>query len=302
MSDSRLPNTCANWQPGGNGTFELACLRHSAECFALPYGGLGFASHVLTYYCLIINILGRRPLMPWKMQKNSHINLALGLAQLISTTITSVLATTRCAQHASEFIMLSIWLIMTSIASSLAGLLGRGRWIFIRSKEREENRSQDMVDEYQYQQRAELALDVTQPGRNLEKRAKYGQWLSWFLIGSCWFTGSILGLLAALNTLIITWHTVAAARNLTFGFVGCVVFAVIASSIVTRCWPGDRSTRWSQIMKFFLLLGIYALFYIDWLVAAVMDNWAGAPDKLDKSGRIIYWVYFACKRFVLFLN
>lgn len=81
--------------------------------------------------------------------------------------------------------MLSIWLIMTSIASSLAGLLGRGRWIFIRSKEREENRSQDVVDEYQYQQRAELALDVTQPGRNLEKRAKYGQWLSWFLIGSC---------------------------------------------------------------------------------------------------------------------
>jgi hypothetical protein len=87
--------------------------------------------------------------------------------------------------------MLSIWLIMTSIASSLAGLLGRGRWIFIRSKEREENRSQDMVDEYQYQQRAELELAVPRPGRNLEKRAKYGQWLSWFLIGSCWFTGSI---------------------------------------------------------------------------------------------------------------
>jgi hypothetical protein len=126
-----------------------------------------------------------------------------------------------------------------------------------------ENRSQEVVDEYQYQQRAELELGVTQPRRNLEKRAKYGQWLSWFLIGSCWFTGSILGLLAALNTLIITWHTVAAARNLTFGFAGCVVFVAIVSSIVTRYWPGGRLIRWPQTVKFFLLLGIYALFYID---------------------------------------
>jgi hypothetical protein len=31
MSNPRLPNTCANWQPGGNRAFELACLRHSAE-------------------------------------------------------------------------------------------------------------------------------------------------------------------------------------------------------------------------------------------------------------------------------
>jgi hypothetical protein len=55
-------------------------------------------------------------------------------------------------------------------------------------------------------------------------------------------------------------------------------------------------------VKFFLLLGIYALFYIDWLVAAVMDNWTGTPDKLDRSERMIYLVYFACKRFVLFLS
>jgi hypothetical protein len=59
-----------------------------------------------------------------------------GPAQLISTTITSVLATTRCAQHASEFIKLSIRLIMTSIASALASLLGTGTWLFTHSKGR----------------------------------------------------------------------------------------------------------------------------------------------------------------------
>ena len=35
-------------------------------CYALPYGGLGFTSHVLTYLTVFCLSHGRTPLMPWR--------------------------------------------------------------------------------------------------------------------------------------------------------------------------------------------------------------------------------------------
>jgi hypothetical protein len=36
------------------------------QCYSLPYGGLGFASHILTYYTVGLIWAGKRPLKPWK--------------------------------------------------------------------------------------------------------------------------------------------------------------------------------------------------------------------------------------------
>ena len=56
-------------QPASSGYYpsdanKLAVLRIEITCYTLPYGGLGFASHILTYYTLFMLFSGRQPLRP----------------------------------------------------------------------------------------------------------------------------------------------------------------------------------------------------------------------------------------------
>jgi hypothetical protein len=66
---------------------DLIDIRRQIKCYALPYGALGCASHVLTYYCLVVNALGRKPLMPWKRQQYKWLNVVIGTLQLIGAVI-----------------------------------------------------------------------------------------------------------------------------------------------------------------------------------------------------------------------
>ncbi|KAH8587159.1 hypothetical protein B0O99DRAFT_492288, partial [Bisporella sp. PMI_857] len=74
-----------------NKTETVNKIRDNVHCYALPYGGLGFGSHVLTYYCIFVNAYGRRPLVPWKRQEYQKLDFLIGFLQLIGTTISGAL-------------------------------------------------------------------------------------------------------------------------------------------------------------------------------------------------------------------
>ena len=112
-----------------NDTEILQAVRESIHCYALPYGAIGCTSHVLTYYCLVMNALGRKPLQPWKPHEFGWFNLILGLGQLIGSCIASGLAISRC-KGTKELQLLGIWMILTSIAAGFASMLGSGRWVY----------------------------------------------------------------------------------------------------------------------------------------------------------------------------
>ncbi|KAH6705261.1 hypothetical protein BKA61DRAFT_436907, partial [Leptodontidium sp. MPI-SDFR-AT-0119] len=77
-------------------TEALNKIRDNVHCYALLYGGLGFGSHVLTYYCMFVNADGRRSLVPWKRQEYQKLDVAIGFLQLVGTTIAGTLTITRC--------------------------------------------------------------------------------------------------------------------------------------------------------------------------------------------------------------
>src|SRR5436190_17160524 len=54
-------------------------------CYGIPFGGIGFASHILTYYTLACLWNGRRPLMPWKKLEYGRFNFLLGIFTLVGT-------------------------------------------------------------------------------------------------------------------------------------------------------------------------------------------------------------------------
>lgn len=66
------------------------------KCYALPYGGFGFASHILTYYAMTMICCGRRPLAPWtRLRGPRKWNLSLAIIKLIFTIIPSVVTMVR---------------------------------------------------------------------------------------------------------------------------------------------------------------------------------------------------------------
>ncbi|KAH9206521.1 hypothetical protein DL95DRAFT_469548 [Leptodontidium sp. 2 PMI_412] len=75
---SRQSNYVNNSSPGKNKTEALNKIRDNVHYYALPYGGLGFGSHILTYYCMFVNAYGRRPLVPWKRQDSIAAMLGHG--------------------------------------------------------------------------------------------------------------------------------------------------------------------------------------------------------------------------------
>ncbi|TEB25446.1 hypothetical protein FA13DRAFT_1765771 [Coprinellus micaceus] len=58
-------------------TEALESLSEEIKCYNLPYGALGFASHVLTYYTILCLWFGRKPLWPFSRVSYSWFDLAL---------------------------------------------------------------------------------------------------------------------------------------------------------------------------------------------------------------------------------
>jgi hypothetical protein len=68
------------------------------KCYALPYGGFGFASHILTYYAMTVICFGRRPLAPWsRLHGPRKWNMSLAIIKLIFTIIPSIVTMVRCS-------------------------------------------------------------------------------------------------------------------------------------------------------------------------------------------------------------
>jgi hypothetical protein len=102
---------------------KLALLRVEITCYTLPYGGLGFASHFLTYYTLFMLLSGRQPLRPWKRLAAVWWDRALGVVQVVSTIILSAIAMAQC-RNSWQFVLIACWMLTTSLALSIAAFAG----------------------------------------------------------------------------------------------------------------------------------------------------------------------------------
>ncbi len=69
--------------------------------YALPYGGISFASHLITYYTMTMLYLGRKPLLPWKRVEHKKWSLGLSLVSLITTTVLACISIAQLMQSLS---------------------------------------------------------------------------------------------------------------------------------------------------------------------------------------------------------
>jgi hypothetical protein len=90
-------------------------------CYSLPYGGLGFASHVLTYYTIACLAFGRRPLWPFKRINHSIFGFGLSAVGLVGGLLVTVVTIHRCRNH-WQLLVLAIWKLSMSLFNGIAGL------------------------------------------------------------------------------------------------------------------------------------------------------------------------------------
>ena len=100
----------------GNGT-----ISDEIQCYALPFGGLGILSHVLTYYTAILLSLGRKPLPPWSPLKHSPIDTIICLSSMALTVVLTGFTISSC-RNAWPFVLLSFWKLTLSFSINAMGL------------------------------------------------------------------------------------------------------------------------------------------------------------------------------------
>ena len=83
------------------------------KCYSLPYGSIGFVSHLITYYTIFALSRGRSP-FTWKKNKHWKLDFTLGAIGLVTTTSLAVLTVVRC-RHRWEFVLLGIWKMILSL-------------------------------------------------------------------------------------------------------------------------------------------------------------------------------------------
>lgn len=273
------PSTCP---PGG------ICDSREFQCYGLPYGGLGFASHILTLYTIIALAHNRRPLLPFKPLKQSRRwltwNSGTVLLSLIGTAITTSVTIVHCNQkHEWEFAAIAGWQLCISITQALIALYTTiANYRYIR----------DEWDE------RTVATGVEVKGH---KRSHH----FWFLV--VYIPGFIAGL-AGLIALFThpAGDVVSRLKNVRNGvaILTCMLIPglIFVFFVVYKLWQSivpweDGSSRMRRtLLSFLLALSLLGPITADWTLAALAEDWAGYNRKLSAALKAAVWLYFVCKR------
>jgi len=90
-------------------------------CYSLPYGGLGFTSHILTYYTVICLGFGRKPFWPCKPISQGNFDLFLAVAGLLVGFIISTITMVRCRNH-WQLVAIAVWKLGMSLFNNIVGV------------------------------------------------------------------------------------------------------------------------------------------------------------------------------------
>ncbi|KAH8801728.1 hypothetical protein F5884DRAFT_837833 [Xylogone sp. PMI_703] len=268
--------------PYQNGT-----LAEEIQCYSLPYGGIGFTSHVLTYYTILALAVGHSPWAPWRQNQRSKIDIFLTTVSLIVTIIISGLTMARCRSR-WQFIAIAAWKLDLSVT---LGFLSIHAAAIIPES--------DYGDGYYY-----YSFDGYKKNPMIVLR-----WIILYIPGVAF---GMTGLVSLVLQTIRTNHTVL----IVTAVFGSITLAVSVVCALFACWRlmGNHGVEGHELQSG-LHAGIYSsgvglvvslgvlgalgAFYSDWVLAAVAANMTGNPSS-DNAG--LFWCYFIAKRLPFFFS
>jgi hypothetical protein len=212
------------------------------QCYGLPYGGLGFVSHLLTFYTAAVVGMGRAP-FTWQELEYSVWDIIITIISMIFTVVLAGFTISSC-RNSWPFALLAVWKLVLGLVQPIC----------------------------------EITAISTGNKDGL------GTFAGFFFYG---FAG-IVGGVGIFKITHDTFAYNADVRIITYVLLGLVGIIMIIS-IFMACKEGSGSIVVLGLGISVLLFMLYA----DWILAAIVANWAGVPDEEHKA---LYWTYWVAKR------
>jgi len=237
------------------------------RCYNLPFGALGFISHILTYYTLVCLWYGRKPLWPFHKISNTKLDLALGAIGIILCIVMSMVTIINC-KNTWQLLVIAVWKLSMSLLNGLTAL-------------------------------HVAILIVGNPDPEAESPMKTKQAAWWVVL---YVPGMIAGMSGLMSLVAKTADKIPQVLGLTLAFYAIVGASLIVSilSMMIICWWGGGSPGKVALTGCVVTLALFIVlsaFYSDWCLGLMLDNLWGTPSS-DKSA--FYWTYFVAKRLSMF--
>ncbi|KAF2837566.1 hypothetical protein M501DRAFT_937417 [Patellaria atrata CBS 101060] len=291
-----LPRGLDDLLPSRNTTAGVA---GEVQCYALPYGGIGIVSHLLTYWAIIWIGFGRSPLWPLHKLTHSSFDIGLAMGTIITTIPLASVSMWRCRIR-WEFILIAVWKLTFSITQSTITI--HRAWILRRENgPHTQERSTDGVRLVSYHSgwHSEYSQTTTSLVQGHPQRTP----LYWLFLYLC---GTIVGMVGLLSIVREAFPSNEGVRDLSysFGIAIVVISGAVGAYFYKRHGEGNKqeeksafSSTFGGVFKAFVVcFGTFSALYSDLILASIADNWGGFPSQ-DKAA--LYWAWFVAKRLPL---
>jgi hypothetical protein len=98
-----------------------SALAQEMQCYSLPFGALGFISHILTYYTIIVLSTGNSPLRPRKSLTHPIFDLWLSSIGLVGGFAISMLTVLRCRSY-WQLVVIGFWKLSMAAFNGAVGI------------------------------------------------------------------------------------------------------------------------------------------------------------------------------------
>ncbi|KAK3362566.1 hypothetical protein B0T25DRAFT_8905 [Lasiosphaeria hispida] len=262
-------------------------IQEQIRCYALPFGAIGFASHILTYLTVLCLATGRSPFWPRRKLTGRKLNLALGFIGLGITLPLTVLVMVRC-RNTRSFLLIAVWKLMLSVTLSFMTIHAAR---LIDDRKAKDSRIIDGSYEPVYG-------GYSDASKAASLRANpFGKIMWWSIL---YFAGAIIGFVGVVNLVRLNFSAIWELRVITYTFGGVLLGVPMLCMLVFFYQRGGGggfikalSGLGLTVFAGFVILTALIALYTDWVLAALAGDWVGVPSS---DNQVFYWTYFAAKR------
>jgi len=236
---------------------------HELQCYNLPFGGLGFTSHILTYYTIACLWFGRKPLWPFKKIHYTKLDLVLASIGLALCIVMSIITMVNC-KNTWQLLVIGVWKMSMSLLNGVTAL--------------------------------HVAILVVNDAEEQVMKSRKTAW--WLLL---YAPGMMAGMTGLMNLVAKVAKDIPELLDITIAFymiIGASLIVSIVSMVIICYWGGGVpekvvATGFAVTLALFLVCSVL---YSDWCLGIMLDNLVGVPSS-DKS--TLYWTYFVAKRLTM---
>ncbi|KAJ9655255.1 hypothetical protein H2198_005871 [Neophaeococcomyces mojaviensis] len=251
-------------------------LRDEIICYSLPYGGIGFLSHLLTYWVILILGFGRKPYWPWSKLSSGKFDLCLALLQVIISVLIASFTISRCRSR-WQFVLIAVWKLVLSVEVGIWGVSASLKAM-----------------EHKKQRKGYMPVHMY---NTIKKIWDADDWTPYTLI--FYAAGYFVGI-AGLGSIVWNLRHEQNIRYITYAFFAAtasVIFVCMTLWCCCCCVSGISRQKLFLAMVFSVVM-VGAL-YSDWVLGDIAGSLVGIPAG---DPAYLYWAYFIAKRLPLLMT